>query len=129
MNWLEEKVIAKLEGWKGNLLSQVGKEVLIKDVIQAIPIYLMAILTLPKKLCASLTSAVAKFWWKLSGRYKGIHQKRCEDPKTMGGLGFNDFSKMNTTLLTKHAWRLISEPSSYWASTLKGIYFLGTGRF
>lgn len=30
LNWLKEKVLAKLEGWKGNLLNQAGKEVLIK---------------------------------------------------------------------------------------------------
>lgn len=30
---------------------------------------------------------------------------------------------MNTTLLTKQAWRLLKEPDSYLASTLKGIYF------
>lgn len=37
LNWLKDKVSSKLEGWKGNLLNQAGKEVLIKSVIQAIP--------------------------------------------------------------------------------------------
>lgn len=38
-------------------------------------------------------------------------------------MGFKDFYTMNTALLAKQAWRLINEPSSYWAATLKVIYF------
>lgn len=30
---------------------------------------------------------------------------------------------MNLAHLTKQAWRIIHNPNSYWASTLKGIYF------
>lgn len=43
--------------------------------------------------------------------------------KTLGGLGFKEFNKMNKALLTKQVWRLIQEPSSYWATTLKSIHF------
>ena len=40
-NFIKEKVWRKLKGWEGKLLSQAGCEVLIKVVIQAIPIYAM----------------------------------------------------------------------------------------
>lgn len=43
--------------------------------------------------------------------------------KCLGGLGFKEFQKMNTALLSKQAWRWIQDPNSYWAQTLKGIYF------
>ena len=36
-NFIKEKVWRKLQGWEGKLLSQAGREVLIKVVIQAIP--------------------------------------------------------------------------------------------
>nr|GEV12062.1 reverse transcriptase [Tanacetum cinerariifolium] len=39
--YLLDKVLQKLKGWKQNVLSQSGREVLIKSVIQAIPIYAM----------------------------------------------------------------------------------------
>lgn len=80
------------------------KEVLIKDMIQAIPSYVMSILSLPKTF-ASITAYVANFWWKSNGKYRGIHQKNIEtlcSPKSLGVLGFRDFNKMNTTLLAKH---------------------------
>ena len=39
-NYIKEMVWRKLQGWEGKLLSQAGREVLIKSVIQAIPTYL-----------------------------------------------------------------------------------------
>lgn len=70
---IKERVCSKLEGWKEQYLSQAGKEVLIKSIIQAISTYVMAIVKLPKKICQSLCSAVAKFWWSSKVRNRGIH--------------------------------------------------------
>lgn len=50
LQWIKERVFAKMEGWKEQFLSQAGKEVLIKSVIQAIPSYVMAIVR-PQKFC------------------------------------------------------------------------------
>lgn len=86
--WLKEKVLAKMEGWKGNLPNQARKEVLIKAVIQAIHNYIMSILTLPKIFCASLAIVVANFLWKFSRKYRGIHWKNFEilcSPKSLRG--------------------------------------------
>ncbi|XP_015953879.1 uncharacterized protein LOC107478258 [Arachis duranensis] len=71
--WIEEKVINKLEGWKENLLSQAGKETLIKAVVQAIPSYTMNVIRFPKDFCRRLSSRVARFWWASSGKERGIH--------------------------------------------------------
>ncbi|XP_075645808.1 uncharacterized protein LOC142616967 [Castanea sativa] len=45
----------KLAGWKEKLLSNAGKEILIKAVAQAVLSYTMSCFLLPKALCKELT--------------------------------------------------------------------------
>ena len=42
-SFLKDRVWKKIQGWKGKLLSKVGKEVLIKVVAQSIPTYMMGV--------------------------------------------------------------------------------------
>jgi hypothetical protein len=53
-NEIKDRVGRKLQGWKEKLLSQAGREVLIKAVIQAIPTYAMSCFKFPAGLCAEL---------------------------------------------------------------------------
>lgn len=73
LQWLHEKVMERMEGWKGNLLNPAGKEVLIKALIQVIPSYITSIVKLPKTFCDKLTVAAIRFWWSNAGNKKGIH--------------------------------------------------------
>ena len=62
-NDLKEKLGNKLSGQKEKLLSNVGKEILIKSVAQAIPSYSMSCFKLPDALCDKLVGMVRRFWW------------------------------------------------------------------
>ena len=64
---LKEKLDNKFFGWKEKLLSQVGKEVLIKAVAQALPTYTMSTFKLPDSLCDELTGMIRRFWWGPKG--------------------------------------------------------------
>ena len=57
--FLKDGVWKKLQGWKGKILSRVGKEILIKVVAQSIPMYTMSVFQLPVKLCEELQSICA----------------------------------------------------------------------
>ena len=46
-SYIKERVWQKLQGWEGKLLSQAGREVLIKSAIQAIPTYVMGCFKIP----------------------------------------------------------------------------------
>ena len=45
---IKERIWKKLKGWKEKLLSQAGREILVKAVIQEIPTYTMSYFKLPK---------------------------------------------------------------------------------
>ena len=49
--YIKERIWGKLQGWKEKLLSQVGREVLLKAIVQAIPTFAMSCFQLPVNLC------------------------------------------------------------------------------
>ena len=72
-NYIKERVWKKIQGWKEKLLSQVGREILIKAVVQAIPTYTMSCFKLPLDLCGELESLIRKFWWGQKGDRRKVH--------------------------------------------------------
>ena len=60
-NHIKEMVGRKIAGWKGKLLSNAGREILIKAVAQATPTYTMSCFKLPDSLCKELNSMVRNF--------------------------------------------------------------------
>ena len=55
---LKQRVANKLAGWKEKLLSNAGKEVLIKVIAQVVPSYTLSCFKLPNSLCEELTEMV-----------------------------------------------------------------------
>ena len=124
--WLKDRISNKLSRWKENFLSQAGKDVLLKSVIQAIPIYAMSILKFPDNFCQELNMLISNFWWK-KAESQGIHWKSwayIARPKRCGGLGFRDFKNLNTALLAKQAWCLLLSLNSLRAKVLKSFYLI-----
>ena len=58
---MKHKLASKLTGWKEKLMSNAGKEVLIKAVAQVVPLYTMSCFKLPYGLCEEMTRMVRQF--------------------------------------------------------------------
>jgi hypothetical protein len=123
---IQSQVQRKLVRWKEKLLSQAGKEILIKAVIQAIPTYSMSVFQVPKHLCKKLNSLMGRFWWSHQKEGKGVSWMSGEKlslSKQLGGLAFQDLEAFHLALLSKQGWRLVHYPISLVACIFKEKYF------
>ena len=55
---IKERIWAKMQKWKEKLLSQAGKEVMIKAVVQSIPTYSMSVFKLLVGLCKDIEAMI-----------------------------------------------------------------------
>ncbi|KAG2304864.1 hypothetical protein Bca52824_033515 [Brassica carinata] len=133
LSFLQENLKDKLTGYQARLMSQGGKEVVIKSVAMSMSVYAMSVFRLPKTTTDNIVS-LANFWWNSDQEKKKTHwvswERMCL-PKKLGGMGFKDIQVFNQALLAKQAWRLVNFPDSLLAKFLKmdGIrQMIGNGR-
>lgn len=62
-----KRIRRRINGWSHKWLSQDGKEVFVKDVLQAIPMYAMSIFVFPKTLCDEINKQVRAFFGEKAG--------------------------------------------------------------
>ena len=61
-NRIKDRVGKHIARWKGKLLSNAGREILIKTVAQATPTYAMNCFKILDLLCKELNSMMSNFW-------------------------------------------------------------------
>ena len=101
-NRIKDLVGREIAGWKGKLLSNAGREILINAVAQATPTYTMSCFKLPDSLCKELNSMMSNFWWgqkEKERKMAWISWEKLGTPKKEWGMGFRDLKAFNLALL------------------------------
>jgi hypothetical protein len=58
-----DKIIKRIAGWKGRLLSCASRLILLKTCLASVPIYLMSIIKFPKWAITMINSQMSHFLW------------------------------------------------------------------
>jgi len=117
-----DKMQNRLNSWKGSCLSRAEKLVLIKAVLNSLPMYFLSIFKLLKKLAKEIIKIQRRFLWK-EGKFSAlIKWEIIQLPKDKGGLGVTDLMLQNTTLLFKWWWRYACEEDCLWRKIVNSIH-------
>lgn len=120
------KIQKKVLSWKSHFLSQRGKIILIKHVIYSIPIHLLVVLCLSKKVVNQIHKLFVDFCWgsfEDPQMHHWISWERFCKPTYEGGLGYKSLYEVIYWLHDKLAWKLVSEDSPWCVVFLKPKYF------
>ncbi|XP_019179252.1 PREDICTED: uncharacterized protein LOC109174470 [Ipomoea nil] len=128
--YIGDKVRQRIGSWNKKLLSQAGKEILLKSMTQAMPTFTMSVFLLPDTLCKDLERVMNRFWWRNGRDGRGIHWMawdKLSKPKKFGGLGFKDLRAFNLAMLGKQGWRFLTNRPSLVARVYKARRRIGNG--
>ena len=102
------------------MLSFGGKAVLIKHVLQSMPIYLLSVMAPPKCIIYDIHKIFAKFLWNFKEEGRAKHWISWNDicvPKEEGGLGFRSLFDLSKALFAKLWWSLRTK-NTLWSNFL-----------
>ncbi|WJX66076.1 hypothetical protein P8452_50669 [Trifolium repens] len=116
-----EPMIAKIQGrlgsWRNKYVSFGGRIVLINSVLNAIPIFYLSYMKMPMSVWRKLVSIQRKFLWGSNGDQVKTCWVKWDDicrPKSEGGLGIRDLRLVNSSLLAKWRWKLLTLDDEVW---------------
>jgi hypothetical protein len=97
-------------GWKKDLLTYPGRELLVKSVLFAIPTHFLTVFKFPKWAIHGINKFRRSFLWKgydpdnIKGGHYLVNWRTCQRPRKLGGLGITDLEKFNRALCLKWLW-------------------------
>jgi hypothetical protein len=125
-----DKISPRLCSWTSKMLSFTGRLLLIKHVLQAIPIYHMMFMKTPTKTVKQLEQIFKDFIWgfKKDGGWKTplVSWHKLVRRKACGGLGFKNIAAHSEALLSRWVTTALDEPHSDWALLFKANLQLAT---
>ncbi|XP_072952512.1 uncharacterized protein [Typha angustifolia] len=121
---LVERISKRLAGWKGTLLSQVGKLTLIKAALLAIPSYWLGSTWVPNGVLEEIEKKARNFLWKNQDGH-GLHLMNWAQvtlAKRQGGLGVRRLREARTAHLGKLVFKFLNREQAPWIQLMQAKY-------
>jgi hypothetical protein len=112
-----DKIIKRIAGWKGRLLSYAGRLTLLKACLASIHIYLMSIIKFSRWAIDMINSHMGRFLWNNNEdhhKYHLAHWELVAQHKELGGLGIPDLRNLNLSLLSSWIFRYGLNENAIW---------------
>jgi hypothetical protein len=122
---LIEKIIKRIAGWRGKLLTQAGRLLLIKTCLASIPVYLLSLFKFPRREIDLINSHMANCFWDDYEGHKKLHLANWHlicMKKQYGGLGVPCLKDLNLFLLGSWVKRFIRDEGKLWKNLVEKKY-------
>jgi hypothetical protein len=109
--WLVARFENKINFWCNRWLSMGGRFILIKSVLESLPVYWMSLQKIPLKIINILRRLIFNFLWNShlgKFRFHLCSWEMLSKPRRFGGWGLMNLSIFNTALLANSFWRAVS---------------------
>ncbi|CAN0825290.1 LINE-1 retrotransposable element ORF2 protein [Linum grandiflorum] len=111
----------RLDSWKVKHLSFGGRLVMVKHVLESLPIYYMSLFKAPCSVINQIEKKMRTFLWcgnSEKRHFHAVHWNLVKADLNNGGLGITDLRCMNLALLSKWFWRYAVSPNGWWRRLL-----------
>ena len=129
---VEERFKKRLTSWKRQYISKGGRITLIKSTLSSIPLYLISLLPLPRKVKLRLERIQRDFLWGGGSLERELHLVKwatiCSERRNRD-LGVKNLSILNKALLNKWSWRYAREKEAWWVEVIRRKYGEEEGRW
>jgi hypothetical protein len=120
-----DKILKRIAGWRGKLLSYPARIILIKSCLASIPIYLLSFLKFPKWALRLINSQMANCLWNDVKEKRKLHLANWHlvcMPKEQGGLGIPYLRDVNICLLASWLKRYNEGEGKIWREIVDAKY-------
>jgi hypothetical protein len=114
---LVDKLLHRIAGWRGKLLSLAARALLVKTCLDSIPIYLLSFIKFPKWALKVLNTQIGNCLWNDTVEAHKYHLANWESVamcKEYGGLGIPNLRDLNVCLLASWLRRYDQDRNKLW---------------
>lgn len=122
---LVDKMLKKIAGWRGRLLSLAARAMLLKTCLASIPVYLLSFIKFPKRAIKVMNTHMSNYLWNDSVESHKYHLANWElvsMSKEQGGLGLPSLRDLNISLLASWLKRYNKDKENLWKELIDYKY-------